>query len=350
MKLYHLILIFTIIAITIVLTTDIKTNSFKTVINNKEQIDRKLDAAIDDGVNRLVQVDSNNDLIINKDASMESFFMSLHSSFGLLNDKDNGEKLNLYIPVVAVTMVDGYYIFYSDEYTGTDGHKYISKRWSEKYPYVYEDEDFIYGFTLGSTVTLYDKNKLINPSGSQAVFQSDYNDIQTSDEYAAFRSDRPDSFLLSGASFEQVRKAAIIKCLEGSMAYYTSRHNRIAAQYGITYNFNLPVISDEEWMSYLDDVSVFVVFQGYPYGDEQGETYNRVTSAGAKVSKDRVYYIEQKEWYLVYHKSTCKELKKGGIVFNEEPYYSIEDCAKQGAYACEICSPDQGVYAPDYKP
>lgn len=349
MKLYHFVLVFVVIAISVLVITDIQTNDLKAVLHNKEQYDRNLDTAIDDAATVLVQVDMNNKLMVNKDAAMESFLYSLYSSYGVLSDPEAREKLNLYIPVALVTMEDGYYIFYSDTYTSGDGYTYVAKRWSEKFPYYYEDSDFIYGFTLGDIVTLYDKNGLLDSSGNQSVFQLDYHELITKDAYKSFRSKRPNSFLLSEESFEEVRKGRLIALLEEGMAYYTSQHNRIARQYGITYNFSLPAVKEAQWEGYLDDISIFVVFQGYPYGDQVGETYNRFASAGAKISKNRVYYLEQKGWYLLYHKSTCLHLNEDGILFQDTPYYDIETCVKEGAYACPDCI-DNGAYPPDYEP
>ena len=349
MKIYHFALIFLLIIITTIVITDIKTNDLKAVAGNKSQIDRYLDVAIDDGVTRLVQVDSNDNVTISLDAAAKSFFLSLYSSFGILSDSDMQEKLNAYIPVMAVTTEDGYYVFYSGGFTRPDGYTYVAKTWTEKMPYYYEDGDFIYGFTLGDTINLYDKNNLLGGSGSEKTYRMDYRDIQTEDCYASFRTARPDSFLLDDKAFVLIRKGSIINCIEDTLAYYTSHHNRIAARYGITYNFSLPEISDDEWAPYLDDVSLFVVFQGYPYGNESGETYNRFSSAGAKVSKSKEYYLEQKGWYYIYHKSTCTELDGGGITFTDNPYHSVESCVEAGAYACPVCIKN-GAYAPEYVP
>ena len=321
-----------------VVITDIKTNNLKAVIHNKEQIDRNLDTALDDGVSKVSELGDNNKIIINKDAAMNSFFVSLHSSFGILSDQDQREKMNLYIPVITITTEDGYYVYYSDEYRGKDGYTYLSKRWSEKLPYYYEDEDFIYGFTLGDIVTIYDKHGLLDPTRQQYVFQFDYHDVQTMEQYAVFRAARPSNILLQDEVFELIRKETIIRRIESTMAYYTSHHNLIASQYGITYNFNLPAMREEEWAPYLDDVSMFVVFQGYPYGNGVGETYNRIASAGARIKKNTLYYLEQKDWYLLYHKSSCSELKRDNVIVKEEAYNTIESCAKEGAYACQVCN------------
>jgi hypothetical protein len=350
MKLYHFIILFAIIALAITFVLDIQTADLKAVVNNKEHIDQCLDTAIDDGATSLIQVDNNNNLNINKYAALDSFFVSLYSSFDIISDKDEIQKMDLYIPVVTVTMNDGYYIYYSDTYKSADGKAHLIKKWSEKFPYYYEDSDFIYGFTLEDKVNLYDKNKILDSTGGQTVYKLDFHDLQTKEEYADFRSKRPGSILLSNEAFNSIKKDTFITCIENTMAYYTSRHNSIASQYGITYDFSLPAVGKDEWDYNMQSNSMFVVFQGYPYGDETGETYNRIASAAAKITKNDVYYLEQVGWYLIYHKSTCPKLKESGIISSEEPYYSVEACAIAGAYACPYCSKGTGVYAPDYTP
>ncbi len=348
-RLHNLVILFVVIAISFFIVMDIKANTLQEVVNQKEQIDRNISLAIDDGVNSLIQMDENNRLTINKERAVNSFFSSLYSSFGVKDDRDSLCKLNQYIPVIVITMEDGYYIFYSDEYRTPDGYLNVSKRWTEKMPYCYEDENFIYRFTLGETVTLYDKRNSLGDT-LQSLYCMNYHDIQHKEEYTSFRITNPESVLLDDELYEIVRKGAIINSIEETMAYYTSHHNHIAQQYGITYNFSLPVIREEEWAPYLDDVSMFVVFQGYPYGDQAGTVYNQVASSGAKMSKNRLFYLEQKGWYYIYHRFNCSELDKGGAILLDEPFYDIESCAKRGAYACHLCNGISGASSPEYKP
>ena len=348
MKLNHFAFFFIIIAITIVIYSDIRTNNLKIVIDNKEQIDRNIDSAIDDGAAKLVEIDLENNLSVSKEKAASSFFMSLYSSFDLLSDKKSQEKLNLYIPVITVMEDDGYYIFFSDEYNSADGYTYIAKHWSEKYPYYYEDPDFVYSFTLGDMITIFDKNNILGGGQEQSVYSMDYHNVQIDSRFAAFRTLRPSSILLNDEAFGLVRKGAIIKSLEESMSYYASHHNNIASRYGITYNFHLPVMKEDEWAARIDNVGIMVIFQGYPYGSLPEETYNRVASAGAKISKSEVYYIEQKGWYLIYHKDTCPELLKEGIILREEPEYDPLACISKGSYSCPVCRPPYGAEAPDY--
>ncbi len=349
MKLTHLAIIFMIITVAVIIYIDIYTNNLNAVIEKRDQIDINIDTAIDDGVTNLAEVDEKNNIIIDRDKTVKSFFMSLYSTFGILSDADSQTELNLYVPVIAVKEEDGYYIFYSDEYVRADGFTYAAKRWSEKYPYYYEDEDFIYSFTLGDVVTLYDKHNILGSDLDQKIYRLDYHDFKMKAEYAAFRAARPDSIFLNDDIYELTKKSTILECIEETMAYYVNRHNRIAIQNGITYNFSLPPLSEDGWTKDIANVSMYVIFQGYPYGNQIDEVYNRVASAGAKITKRDTYYIEQKGWYLVYHKVSCPELHKDITILNEEPYYDPIACIRQGAYQCPVCTPN-GVFAPDYDP
>lgn len=343
-KLYHFTISFVVIAITYIIISDIRTNNLNAVINNKKEIDRYIDTAIDDAAIRLIDVGENNQIIVNKEKAVESFMASLYSSFNILSNRDKQKELSLYIPVIVVTVEDGYYIYYYDEYKGSNEYTHAVARWSEKLPYHYEDEEFIYGFTLGDNISIFDKNGVIDSSGKQSVYEMNYKEIKVKypDIFA-----RPDHFILSEEKFNTVRKSIITELIESSMAYYTSHHNKIASNYGITYNFSLPSISDDKWMSYLDDWGIFVVFQGYPYGNEAGDVYNRFESAGVKISKDKLYYIEQVDWYLIYHKGSCPDVNDTSILYRTDPYLTVRECVSEGAYACPKCN-RTGINVPEY--
>lgn len=331
------------LAITYVIISDISTNNLNAVINNKKEIDSYIDTAIDDAAIRLIDVGENNQIRVNKEKAVESFMTSLYSSFNILSNRDKQEGLSLYIPVIVVTVEDGYYIYYYDEYKDGEEYTHAIVRWSEKMPYYYEDDDFIYGFTLGDTISILDKNGILDSSGNQRVYEMNYQDIEEKhpDILAT-----PDHFLLNDEKFNTVRKTKITELIESSMAYYISHHNKIASNYGITYNFSLPSISNNQWMPYLDDWGIFIMFQGYPYGNEAGEVYNRFASAGAKLSKDKFYYLEQVDWYLIYHKGDCSEVNESSILYRTDPYLTVRECVSKGAYACPECNA-RGINVPE---
>ncbi len=349
MKLHHFCIIFVIIAIPLFAAADIKVDSCAAVFAEKEKLDHSFSRAIDDAAVHLAETDGINGLKVNKERAVNDFFFSLFASLGIMDSPDKQELIRNYVPVIAVTCEDGYYLYYSGEYRSQDNTVCLSKQWSEKHPYYYEDKDFIYGFTLTDVLTIYDKNNLLDPSGEQSVFTLDYHELKDSDRYADFRLIRPDSFLFNEEAFYLIRKGCIVTEIEKSMAYFCNVYNGIAWQYGITYNFSIPVADNSEWTRSIDNPSILVTFQGYPLESSTTGTYNRFAIAGARIRKKEVYYLEQKEWYYLYHKADCAELKKGGILFLEEPYDTVLECAEKGAYACPICS-STGVCVPDYEP
>lgn len=349
MKLYHFAIIFAVIAITLFTINDVKTNNYVAVAKEEENLDTGFNQAIDDATKYLVEFDGIDNLKVNRKRAVNNFFISMYANLDITNDPEKQKLLKNYVPIIAVTYKDGYYLYYSDLYKGSDNYTYINKRWSEKQPYYYEDDDFVYSFTLSDNLTIYDKNGLLDPSGEQKIFTLDYKDLQTEDEYSSFRSERPDSFLLNDESFYLIRKGCIKDCIEKSMTYYCNEHNLIAKKNGITYNFAMPIIDNSDWTRAIDNPCIIVVFQGYPYGNNINDTYNRYAIAGSQINKNTVYYIEQKSWYFIYHRADCPELKKEGIVLLDEPLYSVSDCAEKGAYACEECLPS-GIHAPKYTP
>lgn len=328
---------------------DVKTNNYLAAAKEKENINQSFTQAVNNATKNLVEVDGVDNLTVNRKRAVNDFFMSLYANLDITNNPDKQDLIKRYVPVIAVTYEDGYYLYYSDEYKRSDNYTYISKRWSEKIPYYYEDEDFIYGFTLTDQLTIYDKNGLLDITGEQKVFTLNYHELSTADDYSYFRSQRPESFLLNDESYYLIRKGCITNNIEKSMTYYCNKHNQIAQQFGITYNFAMPVIDNSEWSRSIDNPSIIVVFQGYPYGNEVGDTYNRFAIAGAQINKNKVYYLEQKDWYYIYHRADCTKLKRDGIIFTDEPYYTIYDVVKKGAYACKLCKPED-IHAPNYTP
>lgn len=347
MKLYHFAILFLLIAFTLFVTADIKANQLSVISEDIEKLDEAFQKATDDGVKDLVEVSGMDHLIINKEKSVNDFLTSMYAALGITDNRDKQELLKRYIPVIGVTCEDGYYMYYTDEYVGSDGYYTITKRWSEKQPYYYEDEDFIYRFNLNDMVTLYDKHGLLDSTKQQLIFTLNYKELSSSSVYEEFRQKRPDSFLLNDETFYLVRREHIVHVLEQSLEYAINNHNSIAKQMGISYIFTMPVIDESEWVRSIDDPCLMVLFQGYPIRD-QIHTYNRMVIAGAKVSKKDVYYLEQKDWYFLYHKSDCSEINSSGLVYLDEPHDTVLECVEKGAFACKLCLEGKGVFPPNY--
>ena len=118
------------------------------------------------------------------------------------------------------------------------------------------------------------------------------------------------------------------------MKLYINKHNHIASQYGITYTFALPTISDDDWNRTIDDISMMILFQGYQYGTSRTMVYNRYTISGARLRKSQLFYIQEYNGKKYYHTEDCELLTDKSDV-----YKTKEECAKEGAFECPICKP-----------
>ncbi|NLO08665.1 MAG: hypothetical protein GX129_02195 [Clostridiales bacterium] len=344
MKIYHFALLFLIFFLGAVIKTDVSIGKLKAIENEKEEIRTSLSSATSDAVNYLSKTGSYGGGAINKQEVLNTFFTSLYTSLGIISDPSAQAEIEIYIPVILLCDVDGYYVYYYDEYRAADGNTYVERMWTEKKPYGYEDEYFIYRFSLTDMVYLYDKNNLLGID--EAVIGSDYKEFQKNPLYADFRTHNNSCILLNDEDYEIIRKATIMNKLEEEMAYYTSKHNLIASRQGITYSFSFPSGKQDEWAEYIEDVNIIVVFQGYPYGPDRDYTYNKIASAGANIVKNPRYYVEEKSWYFLAHIQGCEKIAESTTLL-EDTFDTIEECVKLGAYCCECI--EHGARVPELK-
>jgi hypothetical protein len=348
MKLSHLTLLFVAIFITIIVMSDIRTDNLTAAAEVRSDMDFYMDQAMESAVETLKLTENDSIEISNLDRTADCFFSSMYASLGILPDPVAQERLRAYVPAIVITMDNGYYIMYNDEYTRNDGHVYITRRWTELIPYQFQDNDFIYRFTFGSNVSLYDKNNVLGSAGSERLYKTTIEELRTGKSYAEFRSDLSSSFLLSQELYPKVRQQTVVDCLESDISWYVSKHNEIASSYGITYHFGLPATDESDWEQTVEGIGIIVVFQGMPLKEGSDRIYNRVAFSGAGIRKDNLFYIEQKSWYYIYHRAGCP-LLEGNLNIREEHYYSVEECSKLGCYACPVCDP-AGVHVPVYNP
>jgi hypothetical protein len=345
MRVYHFALLFLIFFLAIIIKTDLNIGKMEAVEKEKMEMTESLDSATSDAINFLAVSDKFGTNAINRDEVVNTFLTSLYSSMGIISDEDAKTEVELYIPIILLCDTDGFYLYYHNDYKDPFGNTYTKRIWSEKVPYYYQDDEFIYRFNLTDMVTIYDIHNIL-PDDSENVIELNYHEIQTDNIYEDFRNNHGENFLLKDESFELIKKNAIISQIEDVLSYYTNKHNSIARQNGITYNFAFPAGKENEWAEYMDDVNLLIVFQGYPYGVDKDYTFNKIASAGANIIRRSDYYVEKKSWYYLAHKAGCVKLKESTTVL-EETFESIEECAKIGAY-CDDCI-ENSPRVPDLK-
>lgn len=321
MKITKLSIVFVLIVLCCIIQLDIKTNNI-VAINQKEiEYNHALEGAVDDAVLRLVDMDNSKTVTysLNKDACINQFFMSLFASFGILDSPSEQKMLMNYIPVLAVTDSDGYFISFVDTYKDEEGSPMYTRVWSEKKPYYFKGDKVIFSFTFSDYIKIYDPE-------TKEVNEGYFDDLKV--QY-------PDEYLFQDKEvFDQIRRNSIVDCIQKDIKYYINSYNKIAENFGITYDFYLPVVDENDWQRTIDSISLFVVFQGYPYGYGTNVVYNRYAYAGARVKKADMYFITDNEGEKVYHRSDCSE-----VLDFSNPINSKKECALQGAYPCEKCRP-----------
>ena len=287
----------------------------------KEQLryNRNLDNAVEDGLFQLVEKDSSKEIVLNKEKAEENFYQSLYCNFGIPTNRFQQERMKQCVPLLLITDKDGFYINVSRLKKNKNGVQVIEKCWSKKKPYLYTDRDYIYEFTLSNEIKLYNKKK-------ELLIEGDYHD---------FAGKYPKSKILNRpAIFEEIRRKCIIGHLKEAMEDGLRLHNSVAKMLGVSYQFFFPTVAKEDWYRTIDDVSMLVIFQGYPWRSGNGY-FNRYAIGGARIWKHSAYYVSLGEnRKLYYHKEKCS--KRGR---RELKYSTKQECALNGAYPCEICRP-----------
>lgn len=262
--------VFSLVFLCFTVLLDTKTREIVQISHLQIRYNQAVDNAIEAGMGKLIELDSGNRRQLNKEEAVRVFFDSLAIHFEVSNNKNLKNKLIGYVPVVAVILEEGFYI-YHDEISVQDGEKVLGKKFSEFYPYRYEEENIAYYFTMTDYVRMIDKN-------SNEKYGGDFHDLSK-----IF----PGSFLSKEEEFDRIRRNCIVGKLTEQLSCYMTKHNKIARFYGIQYHFSLPDISKEDWYKTIDDISMVALFQGYPYGNGITGTYNRFAVAGARVHKGR---------------------------------------------------------------
>lgn len=319
MKITNLAILFVILIIPFVILLDIKANNLNSLTLKKLEYNKKIDAAVDDGVHNLVELDSNREIVLNKESAIEQFYNTLYANFGMTDDFVKQEELKAFIPVILITDADGFFLSYSQEYK-ENGQTLIKQNWTDKIAYTYDDSKYQYEFYLNNYIKIQDK-------GTMEWEEGDRNDLKTK---------FPLSILADDKMFDEIRRRTIIGLLDTYMSFYINKHNAIASHFGIQYEFALPVIEKEDWYRTIDDISMLTVFQGYPYGAGTQDVYNRYSIGGSRINKDDAFYLEKEEksGRIYYHKKSCTKLVERLL-----PYYGQKECVLEGAYPCLDCKP-----------
>ncbi|MBQ9314346.1 MAG: hypothetical protein IJ220_05010 [Clostridia bacterium] len=293
-----------------------------------------------------------------------------------------------YIPAVVVIAYDGFYIYSIDE---DSSGGYYGYKLSSKIPYTFDAGDYTIGYTLGNDIYLYthpsmDDNfegkcysgRISGDSIDEII--SKYNEeflslgIEDPDSVAALTSDmsiiayslysnnkiRSDmSYILPFDSSAEVgfledyktdengnttigafhsnRRDIITKIISDSLTQEINEHNNYADMAGITYNFNLPTINQDDWYNAIDDITVMAFVQGIPIGTAKGTYFNSFALGGSQIVRAQYLYgkVYEESSVPLYHRRNCPLIADGSY---ENIFINREDAIKEGYYACQLCN------------
>ena len=134
-----------------------------------------------------------------------------------------------------------------------------------------------------------------------------------------------------------MRRNAIIKTITEVMREEFNEHNDYAKMVGVTYNFRIPSISNDQWNNTIDDVSVLAFMQGMPMGGDV--YYNNYSLGGARIVQARNVFCEivdttgstyqtSPRYHRVYHKENCICLRRDNTPQHKVVYAKNEAALK----------------------
>ena len=260
-------LLFAMILLVLVLFHTIHLVDYQTVRGMQEQYNLAVDQAVEAALYDSVESDSGREICINEKAVIHKFFQALYINLGIMEQPMKKELCKFYVPFILFVGDDGITPYLQmnrgqEELVSFHNEKKVLYEWKG-------DEEDALRFTLSDYV-VYE-----NPA-MQMHLEGYYSDVL---------EQLPEWFHWSLQEFREKKKHRIIELIKECTNESINYQNQIAKKFGIHYEFTLPVIEYEEWYRTIQDVSMLVLFQGYPYGNGITGTYNRVAFGGARIAK-----------------------------------------------------------------
>lgn len=293
MKHINLSIVFAMLLLILFTIVNQRIQSVVTISNLQIHYNTAIDNAVEDTLMQAVDMDSSEYHTIDFAKVTTTFLHYFSWNMGLEANSMKGRLLSNYIPVITYVTQDGYYIAHhsevdllsesgecKEESAYNSNRNWNPSEWNE--------------WTENSQITVSDK-KLFYEEYHNYTIQYTLNDyVRITDKITGEVTEgmyQDVSLVLPGilpeeaSLFERERRRVVIDCISTSMNEYITNYNQIAEQYGIQYQFTLPTIEKEDWYRTIDDISMIVLFQGYPYGNHIIGQYNRVALGGARLRK-----------------------------------------------------------------
>lgn len=328
----HFIILFAIIFFATILPVALRQYRNRVVSEERARLEDAFLSAADSAAEELA---------LGMDADFEStlmnvselFFASLTAELGLHDDEDGAGEAALYVPVLAVTMKDGFYLCILERVDRGAG-TVLERRWTECLPYTHEDSGYIYRFDTEGGVTVYQKS-------TQKQYHTSYSEVAGDPVLSAqFASG---GVFASEDSFRTVMRASIVASIEKQITLALDKQAYIAGELGNGIMYACPSFLD---ILPDDAAGAFIaLYQGLPSRAKVSYTYSGVKAASFIIEKP-YYHVADPEpgkYYRLAHKEGCPHLTGTEYVLDKETAIRV-----YGAYGCPECIlPVEGfIYPP----
>lgn len=267
-----------------------------------------------------------------REKAMDTFYRMLDQTFNTIEGTNSSHALKEKVPAVALIDIDGFYIYYREAMTRSGSLDLVEVMtpifaWSE----TTGERNYLIRYFV-SDDTLVEVTDLSNKRTAKGTHKEIFNYFERDPELKEYLETEED--------FQSHRIATIVGKTQEVIEHYINTYNYsiegLSDEYGwgINYTFEMPQIDYEDWCGLLDEPGVISFLQKRPFMVAD-DYINVFAMKGVEMVDKQSYFINTINGEKIYHKAACSEVNK-----DTDTYYSHkEDCAKAGAYPCDICKP-----------
>lgn len=259
-------IVFAMLFISLFVVRDHGTKALQEVATQRLVYNNCLDSAIEDAMTEIVEVDMGRQIMLNQQEVINEFFTALAVNFDAMENPEKKEFLKAYVPAIVFIERKKATIYY-DFLNGGSCYEVLFQKIQGDYRITFTLNDYVY----------------VESMETGEVLEGDFHDVGQ-----VFSIE----LLQQEDWFYEEQKKTIHDVLLEHLETIIEEHNDRVKKLGIKYRFFLPTIEKEEWYRGIDEVSMMVFFQGYPYGNNTIGYYNRMAIGGAEIKKEREIRIE----------------------------------------------------------
>ena len=319
----HLIIIFVTIFMGVLSVLGVRQYKYKLVREERVRLEEALTKASDVAVNCLADgllTDTTDTL----SKVSTAFFTALSENLYWYPDEERSMETSLYVPLLVVTAPDGFYLCLLERTVSSTEGSILARRWTECYPYTYQDSDYIYRLYLDGRVRTVSKE-------DGTIINTSYKEVKSSVAMEVYYKDS--KVFLSEESFKAVQRSAVASSIEERVSVALAEETYIAGLRGINVSYTCP-----EFLSVLDDDmqgSFLAIYQGMPSVVGDSYYFSGVRTAAFLKKKDLYYVEEPKEgrYYSLAHRKGCMSIDME-VIGPMERDMAVET---YGAYGCPDC-------------